>query len=294
MIRSMTGFGRGESNDETKNFTTEIKSINHRYNDIIVKIPKHISYLEEKIKKLTRSYVSRGRIEIYIGLEYIGESDIDVKVNLPLAKSYNNALLEIANALGIEQKVDIDLVSRFPDILTTEKKKEDEQQIWSLLEKSVIFALENLVSMRETEGEALKHDIIDKTVKIEGLIEEIEKRSPQIVLDHKEKLIGRIEELLENRFELDENKLANEVAYFADKAGIDEELVRFKSHIIQLGSTISSADDSIGRKLDFLIQEINREINTIGSKVGDVSITNNVVEIKTELEKIREQIQNIE
>lgn len=294
MIRSMTGFGRGESNDETKNFTTEIKSINHRYNDIIVKIPKHISYLEEKIKKLTRSYVSRGRIEIYIGLEYIGESDIDVKVNLPLAKSYNNALLEIANALGIEQKVDIDLVSRFPDILTTEKKKEDEQQIWSLLEKSVIFALENLVSMRETEGEALKHDIIDKTVKIEGLIEEIEKRSPQIVLDHKEKLIGRIEELLENRFELDENKLANEVAYFADKAGIDEELVRFKSHIIQLGSTISSSDDSIGRKLDFLIQEINREINTIGSKVGDVSITNNVVEIKTELEKIREQIQNIE
>lgn len=294
MIRSMTGFGRGESNDETKNFTTEIKSINHRYNDIIVKIPKHISYLEEKIKKLTRSYVSRGRIEIYIGLEYIGESDIDVKVNLPLAKSYNNALLEIANALGIEQKVDIDLVSRFPDILTTEKKKEDEQQIWSLLEKSVLFALENLVSMRETEGEALKHDIIDKTVKIEGLIEEIEKRSPQIVLDHKEKLIGRIEELLENRFELDENKLANEVAYFADKAGIDEELVRFKSHIIQLGSTISSSDDSIGRKLDFLIQEINREINTIGSKVGDVSITNNVVEIKTELEKIREQIQNIE
>lgn len=294
MVRSMTGFGRGESGDGNKNFTTEIKSINHRYNDIIVKMPKHINYLEEKVKKLTRTHVSRGRIEIYISLEYIAESDIDVKVNLPLAKSYRNALLEIAGALGIDEKIDIDLVSRFPDILTTEKKKEDEQEIWNLLEQSVTSALEQLVFMRETEGEALKHDIIEKTKKIECLTGEIEKRSPQIVAEHKEKLIGRIEALLENRFELDENKFANEVAYFADKAGIDEEIVRFKSHIIQLRSTISSSDDSIGRKLDFLIQEINREMNTIGSKVGDVSITNNVVEIKTELEKIREQIQNIE
>lgn len=294
MVRSMTGFGRGESGDETKHFTTEIKSINHRYNDIIVKMPKHINYLEEKIKRLTREYVSRGRIEIYISLEYIEESDIDVRVNLPLAKTYKNALLEISNTLGLDDKIDLELLIKFPDILKTEKKKENEEEIWNILQTSILDGLRNLVSMRETEGETLKHDIIDKTKKIEEMIFEIDKRSPQIVLEHKEKLTTRIEELLENRFELDENKLANEVAYFADKVGIDEELVRFKSHISQLAYTLNSSDESVGRKLDFLIQEINREINTIGSKVSDVSITNYVVEIKTELEKIREQIQNIE
>ena len=294
MVRSMTGFGRGENSDEIKSFTVEIKSINHRYNDIIVKTPKHINYLEEKVKKLVRKYVLRGRVEVYISLEYIKESDVEVSVNIPLAMSYKTALLELCDGLGIDKDIDISLITKFPDILKTEKKQEDEEQVWDTLETSLISALENLLQMRETEGSILSDDIVDKTMKIETMISKIEERSPMIVLEHKQRLVKRIEELLENKSEIDENKLSNEVAYFADKAGIDEELVRFKSHIVQLRSTLTSSDEAVGRKLDFLIQEINREINTIGSKVADVDITNNVVEIKTELEKIREQIQNIE
>ncbi len=294
MVRSMTGFGRGENSDEIKSFTVEIKSINHRYNDIIVKTPKHMNYLEEKIKKLAKQYVVRGRVEIYISLEYIKESDVEVSVNIPLAMSYKAALLEICDGLGIEKDIDLNLITKFPDILKTEKKQEDEEQVWDILEPSLISALQNLLDMREIEGSLLSEDIVEKTIKIENVIAEIEKRAPRIVIEHKEKLVSRIEELLENQCEIDQNKLSNEVAYFADKASIDEELVRFKSHIIQLRSTLVSSEEPVGRKLDFLIQEINREINTIGSKVSDVDVTNNVVEIKTELEKIREQIQNIE
>lgn len=294
MVRSMTGFGRGENSDEIKSFSVEIKSINHRYNDIIVKTPKHINYLEEKVKKLVRKYVLRGRVEVYVNLEYIKESDVEVSVNIPLAKSYKTALLKICDELEIEKNIDISLITKFPDILKTQKKQEDEEQVWETLKPSLVSALENLLEMRETEGSILSEDIVEKTIKIENMISKIEERSPMIVLEHKEKLVKRIEELLENKSEIDENKLSNEVAYFADKAGIDEELVRFKSHILQLRSTLTSSDEAVGRKLDFLIQEINREINTIGSKVADVEITNNVVEIKTELEKIREQIQNIE
>lgn len=296
MVRSMTGFGRGESSDDTKNFTIEIKSINHRYNDIIVKIPKHMSFLEEKIKKLIRKDVVRGRVEIYVSLEYIEESDTEVYVNHPLLESYNNALIDICDKLNIEKDIDLDLITKFPDILKAEKKKEDEEEIWYTLKPGLSIALKNLLVMRETEGELLRKDIISKTTKIENLVIEIEKKAPNVVLEHKERLVNRIEDLIDNKYDLDENKLANEVAYFADKSGIDEELVRFKSHMIQLKNILNAKEEkeAIGRKLDFLIQEINREINTIGSKVGDIQITNNVVDIKTELEKIREQIQNIE
>lgn len=294
MARSMTGFGRGESSDSRKNFTIEIKSINHRYNDIIVKMPKYISYLEEKIKKLAKNYVTRGRVEVYIGLEYIEDSNLEVNANIPLAMSYKKALLDICESLDLEKNIDIELITKFPDVLKAEKKEEDEASIWNTLEIALVSALEDLLEMRKVEGENLSLDIIAKTMKIEKIVASIEERSPEIVLEHKTKLATRIEELLGNKYELDENKLANEVAYFADKAGIDEEIVRFKSHIIQLRSSLESEEESVGRKLDFLIQEINREINTIGSKVGDVEITNSVVEIKTELEKIREQIQNIE
>ena len=294
MARSMTGFGRGESNDEIKSFTVEIKSINHRYNDIIVKMPKYISYLEEKIKSLAKNYVTRGRVEIYIDLEYNEDSKLAVAANLPLAMSYKSALLDICEALDIEKKIDIELITSFSDILKTEKRQEDEEELWNILKQALEMALEDLLNMREFEGENLSQDIIRKTLKIEEIVEEIEKRSPEIVLEHKEKLTNRIKELLENQYDLDENKLANEVAYFVDKSGIDEEIVRFKSHILQLRSSLQSNEESVGRRLDFLIQEINREINTVGSKVGDIEITNSVVDIKTELEKIREQIQNLE
>ncbi|AFS78698.1 YicC-like protein [Gottschalkia acidurici 9a] len=293
MLRSMTGFGRGENNDGIRNFTVEVKSINHRYNDIIVKVPKHISYLEEKIKKEVKKYVTRGRVEIYIGLEYVKDIEMEVKVNIPLAQSYKNALEKICTELNIDSNLNIDLITKFPDILKTERKEEDEDEIWNTLKEGVRIALEELIAMRQEEGELLSKDIKEKTNKIESLINDIEERAPKVVLEYKEKLENRINELLENKYDIDESKLANEVAYFADKTGIDEEIVRFNSHIIQLRKSLEG-NDSIGRKLDFMLQEMNREVNTIGSKVGDVEITNKVVDIKTELEKIREQIQNIE
>ena len=293
MLRSMTGFGRGENNDGIRNFTVEMKSINHRYNDIIVKVPKHISYLEEKIKKEVKKHITRGRVEIYIGLEYVKDIEMEVKVNIPLVQSYKNALEKIGTELNIDSNLNIDLITKFPDILKTERKEEDEDEIWNSLKEGIRIALEELIAMREEEGKLLSNDIKEKTDKIESLINDIEERAPKVVLEYKEKLENRINELLENKYDIDESKLANEVAYFADKTGIDEEIVRFNSHIIQLRKSLESKD-SIGRKLDFMLQEMNREVNTIGSKVGDIEITNKVVDIKTELEKIREQIQNIE
>lgn len=293
MARSMTGFGRGENNDGSRNITIEIKSVNHRYNDIIVKMPKYISYLEEKIKKVVRERVARGRVEVYIGLEYIEESDIEVKVNLPLAQSYKNALEEICSELNIDRKIDLSLITKFPDILKAERKEDDEDEVWNCLEKTLNISLDKLTKMREEEGKLLSDDIKQKANGIEDMLKAISEKSSDIVLEHKEKLWNRINELLEDRYEIDENKLANEVAYFADKIGIDEEVVRLGSHIKQLRNILDNKG-AIGRKLDFLLQEMNREVNTIGSKVGDIQITNYVVEIKTELEKIREQIQNIE
>lgn len=293
MIRSMTGFGRGESFDEVRKFTVEIKTLNHRYSDIIVRMPKHFNYLDEKIKKIIRSKVTRGRVEIYVGFENIGESDVDVKANLSLARSYKDALENLANDLNIVNDISLDILSKFPEVLNLEKKEVDEDEVWKCLKSALEEALEKMIAMRVTEGEELIKDINEHCNTIMDVLSKIEERSPEIVEEHKKKLHTRIEELLEGKYEIDENILANEVAFFADKSNINEEIVRLNSHINQLLKTLES-DISVGRKLDFLVQEMNREINTIGSKVSDVKITNNVVEIKSELEKIREQIQNIE
>ncbi|MGF7057292.1 uncharacterized protein (TIGR00255 family) [Brassicibacter mesophilus] len=293
MIRSMTGFGRGENTDSLRSFTVEIKSVNHRYNDIIVKMPKHLNYLEESIKKLIRNKVTRGRVEIYISLEYISQSDIEVKVDIPLATSYKKAIDVLCNELHIENNINIELLTRFPDVLKTQKREEDEDEIWACLKLAIEDSLNRLISMRIEEGKELANDIILKVKSIESMVKQIEERSPEVVLEYKTKLSNRIKELLEEKYEIDENKLANEVAYFADKCSINEEIVRLYSHINQMVKSLE-ADVPVGRKLDFLVQEMNREVNTIGSKVGDIDITNKVVDIKSELEKIREQIQNIE
>jgi uncharacterized protein (TIGR00255 family) len=293
LIRSMTGFGRGENTDSLRSFTVEIKSVNHRYNDIIVKMPKHLNYLEESIKKLIRNKVTRGRVEIYISLEYISQSDIEVKVDIPLAKSYKKAIDVLCNELHIENNINIELLTRFPDVLKTQKREEDEDEIWACLKLAIEDSLNRLISMRIEEGKELANDIILKAKSIESMVKQIEERSPEVVLEYKTKLSNRIKELLEEKYEIDENKLANEVAYFADKCSINEEIVRLYSHINQMVKSLE-ADVPVGRKLDFLVQEMNREVNTIGSKVGDIDITNKVVDIKSELEKIREQIQNIE
>lgn len=289
----MTGFGRGENNDSVRSFSVEIKSVNHRYNDIIIKMPKHLSYLEERIKKIVRNKLTRGRIEIYINLEYISGGDIEVQVDIPLVTSYKNAIDILCKELNISNEIGVELLTRFPDVLKLEKREEDEDEIWMCLHLAIEQALNNLMSMRVEEGKELASDIKLKSENIERLVKEIEERSPEIVIEYKDKLIGRIKELLEDKYEIDENRLANEVAYYADKCSINEEIVRLYSHINQLINSLN-LDIPVGRKLDFLVQEMNREVNTIGSKVGDIEITNKVVEIKSELEKIREQIQNIE
>lgn len=293
LIKSMTGFGRGEKSDGIRSFTVEIKSVNHRYNDTIVKMPKHIGYLEDNVKKQIRNVITRGRVETYINLEYVTEGDIEVNVDLPLAKSYKEAMDILCDELGINKKYSIDTFTRFPDILKTKKIEEDEDEIWLCLKEAVDIALQKLVFMREKEGLELSNNIKAKLFNIKEIVKEIEKKAPEVVLEYKEKLWNRIHELLEEKYEIDENKLANEVAFYADKSNIDEEIVRLYSHINQFINTLDSGD-SVGRKLDFLIQEMNREVNTIGSKVGDITITNNVVDLKSEIEKIREQIQNIE
>lgn len=293
MVKSMTGFGRGEYSDSNRTFVVEMKSVNFRYNDIVVKIPRHLSMLEENIKKLVKDKVKRGRVEIFINFNYIQESGIDVKVDLLLAQNYKKSIEKIAEELGLDSKIGLDMIIGLPDVLTTENKEEDIDEIWNCLKVPLEEALDKMMAMRIKEGNELAKDIIKRTEKIKELLIEIENRAPNVVMEYKEKLWMRINELLENKYELDENRLINEVAYFADKSNINEEIVRLFSHIKQLVKTLE-CEEPIGRKLDFLVQEMNREVNTIGSKVSDIEITNNVVQLKSELEKIREQVQNIE
>ncbi|WP_427338541.1 YicC/YloC family endoribonuclease [Caloranaerobacter sp. DY30410] len=293
MIKSMTGFGRGESRDNVRHFVVEIKSVNHRYNDIIIKMPKHLNYIEDRIRKYIKSKISRGRIEVYINLEYMDDSGVKVQVDLPLAKAYKEAVEVLNEKLYIEDKITIDLIAKFPDVIKVEKQEEDEDEVWNCLKNGLEEALNKLIEMRIREGQELAKDIKLRAKNIIDIVKTIEARSPEVVLEYKNKLNSRIEELLGDSYELDENKLANEVAFFADKSNIDEEIVRLYSHVNQLISTLD-ADVPVGRRLDFLIQEMNREANTIGSKASDIVITNKVVELKSEIEKIREQIQNIE
>lgn len=293
MIKSMTGFGRGEHDDGVHKFVIEIKALNHRFNDIIIKVPKHISYVEEDIKKAIMKDVSRGRIEVYVNLEYIGEPDIYVHPNLELAKSYKDALEKINNELDINENVDLNLLCSFPEVLKVEKREENKNEIWECLEVALDEAINNMMDMRINEGIELAKDIKTKSENILKMVKKIEERSDLVVIEYQEKLGERIKELLKDEIVLDENKLANEVAFFADKSNINEEIVRLYSHINQLITSLKS-DESIGRKLDFLIQEMNREINTIGSKTSDLEICNYVIEVKSELEKIREQVQNVE
>jgi len=293
MIKSMTGFGRSENTDGVHNFTIEVKTLNHRYNDIIIKMPKHINYVEENVKKVIREKINRGRVEVYISLEYEDDRNIDVRVNVPLARAYKKALDEMTNELFPDESVNIEHIIKMPDIVKAERLEDDENEIWLCLEKALEEALDNVFEMRTREGYELSKDIRERTLKIKKMIESIEKRAPIVVLEYKEKLKERVEELLDNEYKLDESKLANEVAFYADKSNITEEIVRLYSHINQLLECLDSIEP-VGRKLDFLIQEMNREINTIGSKSSDIEIGKTVVEVKSELEKVREQIQNVE
>jgi len=293
MIKSMTGYGRGEFGNELYNLKVEIKAVNHRYNDIIVKMPRHIGYLEESIKKIIKKEISRGKVDVYINLDYINESSVDVKVDIPLAKSYKKSLEKLSIELGLGDNVRLHNILGLSEVIKTERKEIDEDIIWECLKKALDISLLDILSMKVAEGEELKKDMVSKLNIIEVIVLEIEKRSPLVVLEYRDKLRDRINELLDKDANIDEARIAYEVVFFADKSNINEEVVRLKSHIKQF-ETILRDEDSVGRKLDFLIQEMNREINTIGSKANDILISQNVVEIKSEIEKIREQIQNLE
>lgn len=287
----MTGFGRSEENFDNRCYVVEIKSVNHRFGEVYVKLPKEYSLLEENVRKLVLKKVSRGRIDVYITIENFGENDKIVEVNTPLMTSYLKAIQEIAQNLKLDLNIDLIQFAKLPDMLVI-KDVADAELVWSELETVVQKAIEQLIAMRDTEGKKLANDIKIRGERIGETLKKIEERSPEVVEEYRNRLQEKIRQILPD-IQIDENRLITEVAIFAERSSINEEIVRLESHLEQL-MQILTQEGPIGRKLDFLLQEMNREINTIGSKANDLAISKMVVEIKSELEKIREQIQNIE
>lgn len=292
MIRSMTGYGRGSIEEGGRSFNVEIKSVNNRYLDVYIRLPRGINALEDRVRKYIASKVYRGKIDVYINQEKFAEDDIAVNVDESIATAYYDALNTLKRKFGFKEEITLSLLTNYPDVISMEKREEDIEVVWNILVKALDQAIELFCEMRKIEGTKLGNDIRERCNLIYDRVLEIESRSTVVVDEFREKIRLRVTEYLKE-VEIDEARLLNEVAFFADKCNITEEIVRLKSHIAQLQNTLVDKD-TIGRKLDFLIQEMNREINTIGSKANDLCITNIVVDIKSELEKIREQIQNIE
>lgn len=292
MIKSMTGFGRGVSKEEGMEFVAEIKTVNSRYLDAFIKLPRQISYLEDKVRELVSKNVSRGKMDIYVTYENNGDEGNNVSLDEPLAKAYITAAEQLRDKFGLKDDITVSLITRFPDVLKVEKVQQDEESVWRVLKSAIEDALKSLIEMRENEGQGLKKSLLEKAAYIESVLNEIILRAPNVVNEYKAKLENRIKELLDQHA-VDESRIAVEVAIFADRCSIDEEIVRLGSHIRQMREALDM-EQPVGRKLDFLVQEMNREINTIGSKANDLTITKYVVDVKSEIEKIREQIQNIE
>lgn len=294
-VRSMTGYGRGEFTAEDRKFTVEMRSVNHRYNDITVKLPRFLVSLEDRIRKKTAENVFRGKTDIYISFETLSSEDVEVKLDEALAAAYAEKLKHLQNMLGITQADDgriLELTARFPDVITVEKAQKEEEELWEILLPALEEAVSRFLTMRETEGENLKRDILQKGEKIRALVADVKERAPLVVEEYREKLNRRLEDLLGN-VEVDPQRVAQEVAVFADRGCIDEEITRLESHLIQLDGILREGGQ-VGRKLDFLVQEMNRESNTIASKANDVQIVQTTIALKSEIEKIREQIQNLE
>ncbi|WP_138203279.1 YicC/YloC family endoribonuclease [Haloimpatiens lingqiaonensis] len=292
MIKSMTGFGRATSQGEKRSFDVEIKTVNHRYLDINIRLPKSLLSLEENIRKLISEKLKRGKVDLFITQNILQKEDLEAKFNKKLADSYVRCLEEIRGTYSVRDDISVSLIAKFPDVISLEYKEEDLEEIWNCLKKPLEKALELLVEMRKREGNKLKEDIISRCQNIKDMVDAVAQRAPQIPIEYKEKLQNRLKDLMDEH-SIDEGRLAMEVAIFADKACIDEEIVRLNSHIEQLKVTLD-LEESVGRKLDFIVQEMNREANTIGSKANDLEICNFVLNMKSEIEKIREQIQNVE
>ncbi|MDE6664226.1 MAG: YicC family protein [Lachnospiraceae bacterium] len=292
MIKSMTGFGRCEIAEGDRKITVEMKSVNHRYLDINIKMPKKLSFFEAAIRNELKNYIQRGKVDIFISYEDFTESNVCVKYNKELAGEYMSYLKQMAEDFSLDNDVRVSALSRYPEVLIMEEQTVDEEELWVLLNRAIKGAAEAFVDTRIREGENLKNDLITKLDGMLTHVDYITKRSPEIIDEYKKKLKDKVKELLEDA-QIDESRLLMEVTIFADKVCVDEELVRLRSHIETTRDSLVKGG-GIGRKLDFIAQEMNREANTILSKTSDLEISNHAIELKTEIEKVREQIQNIE
>ena len=295
MVCSMTGFGRSEITEGERKYIVELKSVNNRYLDINIKMPKKFNAFESAIRSELKSYMKRGKVDVYISYEDFSQSESKVKYNKAIAQEYYNFLKEMSDDFGLDNDVRISVLSRFPEVFTMEEEELDEEEVWSGIKKALDLAGEQFLESRKREGEFLSADL---TEKLSGMLENVEyitERSPQIIEEYKSKLREKIQDLLEDK-QIDENRLAMEVTLYADKVCVDEELTRLRSHIEATREALKVGDDKdgIGRKLDFLAQEMNREANTILSKSTDLKISDRGIALKTDIEKVREQIQNIE
>lgn len=292
MIKSMTGFGRAKCEYEGREYNVEIKSVNHKYSDVSIKIPRQISYLEEKVRKEILTKVSRGKIDVFITLQDYSEKGKNIKINKELAKVYISQLRELAEETGITADIDVIDISKFPEVLNI-SNQDNEEIYWDELRGVLDTALDNFVAMRETEGNRICDDLKVRMERIKEKVSKISSYSAGLVEEYIVKLNARVKELMSTDV-IDENRLAQEIVIFSDKSSIQEELTRLDSHISQFLDLLSNGNSPVGKKLDFIIQEMNREVNTIGSKANSTKISEGVIELKTEIEDVREQIQNIE
>ncbi len=292
MIKSMTGFGRCEITENNRKYTVEMKSVNHRYLDVSIKMPKKLNFFEAAIRGELKNYISRGKVDLFITYEDYTENNTTIRYNREIAAEYLRYLKEMAEDFQLDDDIRVSALSRYPEVFTMEEQTMDEEELWKGLQKAIKGAAEGFVQTRITEGEHLREDLIGKLDHMLSLVDFIAERSPQIIKEYREKLQGRIQEMLGD-VQVDENRLLTEVTIFADKVCVDEEIVRLRSHIETTKKTLLEGG-SIGRKLDFIAQEMNREANTTLSKSNDLEISNCAIELKTEIEKVREQIQNIE
>lgn len=292
MIKSMTGFGRCEVTEKERKITVEMKAVNHRYLDVNIKMPKKLNFFESSIRGLLKEYIQRGKVDIFVTYEDYTENNVILKYNQELAGEYVKYITQMAEQFSLNNDLQASTLSRYPEVLTMEEQTVDEEALWATLEKAIRGAAEQFVETRINEGNNLQEDLFQKLDGMLLYVEEIEKRSPEIISEYRQKLLDKVNELLAD-VQMDENRLATEVTIFADKICTDEETVRLKSHILATKETLSQGG-SVGRKLDFIAQEMNREANTILSKANDLTVSDIAINLKTDIEKVREQIQNIE
>lgn len=291
-MNSMTGYGRSRQVLDGREITVEIRSVNHRYLEYSARIPRMYGYLEEKLKTFLQSSVSRGKVEVTVTIQNLTGGDTVVQINQALAKGYLDAMRSQAEYLGLKDDLTLSTLTRFNDVFTLQKPEEDQQVVWNSVQQVARQALDQFLEMRRREGERLKLDLLQKLELLNGHVAAVEEQSPKTVAAYRERLLQKMEELLADRC-IDQQRILLEAGLYAEKIAVDEETVRLKSHLEQFAQMMEQSGP-VGRKLDFLVQEINRETNTIGSKAQDLAVTRRVVEMKSEIEKIREQIQNIE